>query len=246
MPVTPSPDDLAARLRQLEARVDELSRGTLTNAVISEGGITVRDLGGIQLTDRDGETVFFVGGIGGTWSRPDGTPQPVTSLSDDRGRWRIAVFDPNPTEHGYRQFVAIYDYNGNIIVGDDVNSGEGLARPYIPHTVARGRSGDWPASKSAEWEVLDMIRLHRQHPQLYIEYRHTSDEPATRGEVRLRDTQAGVLTTNPVEYATAWERTQMPMPGLFGEMREIWLEARRTTGPGNIRATVVHASGVQS
>ncbi len=246
MPVTPSSDDLAARIRHLEARLNELSRGTLTNAVISQGGITIRDLGGIELSDQDGETVFFVGGAGGSWSRPDGTPQPITSISDDRGRWRIAVFDPAPADHGYRQFVAIWDYNGNIILGDDANSGEGLARPYIPHTVSRGRSQDWPASTATDWEPLDIIRLHRQHPQLYIEYRHTSDEPNTRGEIRLRDTQAGVLATKPVGYVTVWERTQMPMPGVFGDMREIWLEARRTTGPGNIRATVVHASGIQS
>lgn len=248
MPVTPTPDDILARLRRLEGRVDELARGTLSNAVISEGGITVRDLGGIRLIDRDGEIVFFVGGIGDTWQRPDGTPQPISFIADDRGRWRIAVFDPNPAENGYRQFVAVFDFNGNIIFGDDVNTGEGLARPYIPLAVSKARQQDWPATTSFGFEPLEKIRLNKQHPQLDGHIRAATTDGDTRGEVRLRDFEADVVigTTQPIRFAEELLQTRGPMPGTWGQHREVWLEARRTTGTGTIRATIAYAAGVQS
>lgn len=37
-----------------------------------------------------------------------------------------------------------------------------------------------------------------------------------------------------------------PLPGQFGDWREIWLEARRTAGSGMVRATIAYANGVQS
>lgn len=248
MPVTPGSDDILARLRQLETRVDELSRGTLANAVISEGGITIRDLGGIELSDRDGETVFFVGGVDGSWARPDGTPQPITSISDDRGRWRIAVFDPSPNENGYRQFVAVWDFTGNLIFGDDVNSGEGLARPYIPLSVSRANQAAWSATTNSGWEPLEKVRLNKQHPYLDAHIRVATTDDVTRGEVRLRDFEADLIVGEVQAFGHAEElrTTRGPVPGSWSQTREIWLEARRTTGTGDVRATLAYAAGVQS
>ncbi|WP_018686542.1 hypothetical protein [Actinokineospora enzanensis] len=247
MPVTPSPDDLAHRITALERQVDELSRGTLSNAVISSGGIEVRDLGGIKLIDQDGQVVFLVGGLGGGMARPDGTPQPITAVSDDRGRWRITVLDDNPNSKGYRQYVAIWDYSGNIIVGDDVDSGAGLARPYIPHNVARARYTDWAATTSGDWEALETATFNRQHPCLDAHVRCTSDNPDTRGEVRIRDEASGVvLASAPVGYVIDYRFWRQAMPGVFGEHHNVHLEARRTSGTGAIRATYAYAAGVQS
>lgn len=247
MPVTPGPDDLANRLRALETRVDELSRATLSHAVISSGGIQITDLGGIQLVDKDGETVFIVGGLSGPWQRPDGTPQPFTAICDDRGRWRIAVFDPNPNDRGYRQFVAIFDYSGNLIVGDDVDSGAGLSRPYLPHFISSARYLDWPPTTSSDWETLETVRLNRQHPYLDAHIRTTTDNPDTRGEVRLREHDSNtVLAAEPVGFAQELKQWRAAMPGSYGEMREVHLEAHRTAGTGNVRASFGYASGTQS
>lgn len=247
VPAIPGPDDLATRIRALETRVDELARGTLSHAVISQGGIQITDLGGIQLVDNDGETVFFVGGIGGSWSRPDGTPQPVTAISDDRGRWRVAVFDPDPHDRGYRQFVAIFDYNGNIVLGDDVDSGEGLARPYLPHFASRSRHHEWPATSATGWEAVETLRFNRQHPILDVHVRCTTDNPDTRGEVRVRVPEGDVvLGSEPIGFAQELKQWRVPMPGSFGQVREVHLEARRTTGSGNVRASFGYASGIQS
>ncbi|MBM7771247.1 hypothetical protein JOD54_001451 [Actinokineospora baliensis] len=247
MPVTPSPDDLANRITALERQVDELARGTLSNAVISSGGIQIRDLGGIQLTDQDGQTVFFVGGLGGRMARPDLTPQPVTAISDDRGKWRISVLDDNPAAKGYRQYVAIWDYSGNIILGDDVDSGSGLARPYIPHTVTRARYYDWPGTTSGDWEAVETARFNRQHPYLDARILCTTDNPDTLGEVRLREEPSGVtFAIEPVAFQQELKSWRVPAPGVFNETRGVHLEVRRSAGTGNVRATFAYVYGVQS
>lgn len=191
--------------------------------------------------------MFLVGGIGGAWARPDGTPQPITTICDDRGRWRVAVFDPDPSQFGYRQFVAIFDYTGNIIVGDDVNSGAGLARPYIPHSVSKFRYEEWPATTSGDWDMLETLRFNRQHSYLDAHVRVTTDNPDTRGEVRLREPDGNtVLAAEPVAFQQELKQMRAAMPGTYGEMREVHLEARRTAGTGNVRASFAYASGTQS
>ncbi|MGI8310659.1 hypothetical protein [Saccharopolyspora hattusasensis] len=248
MPVTPGPDTFLDRIKRLEARVDELARGTLTNAVISEGGITVRDLGGIQLADRDGQTVFFVGGLDGQWQRPDGSPQPATFLADDRGAWRIAVIDDNPGADDYRQSVSVYDHAGNRIVGDDVPTGEGLARPYIPVTIAKAGYGDWPATTAGEFEPLEIARFIRQHPVLELHVRFTSDRPDTRGELRFVNPETKIPFGEPVpvDFSQDIRVLRLRMPGRFGDLSEITLQARRTIGTGAVRATISAAIGTQS
>ncbi|MCK2242313.1 MULTISPECIES: hypothetical protein [unclassified Crossiella] len=232
--------------------MDEADRRTLYSVVISAGGLTVQDLGGIKQVDRDGDTVFFVGGGTGAFTRPDGSPQPISYLADDRGRWRIAVFDPNPNLGDYRQFVAIYDYSGNIILGDDVESGTGLARPYVPLSVSDSHFSRWPGTDRGEWTTLSKVRLSNQHPRLSIDARHTTDQSATTGEIRLwgrtdanpGGTQLG--ETKQVVFAEQLGGWTVPAVGRWAEMAEVWLQARRTGGTGTVRACIAYASGVQS
>lgn len=228
--------------------MDELARGTLTNAVISEGGITVRDLGGIQLADRDGQTVFFVGGLDGHWQRPDGSPQPACFLADDRGAWRIAVIDDDPKTDDYRQSVSVYDHAGNRIVGDDVPTGEGLARPYIPVTIAPARFREWPATTATDFEPLQVARSLRQHPVLELHARFTTDRPDTRGELRFTNPATDIPFGSPipVEFAQDVRTVRLQIPGRFGDLAEIALQARRTAGTGTVRATLAAAIGTQS
>lgn len=248
MALTPQPDSITDRLRRLEDRVDQIARGTLGHAVISTGGITIRDEGGLTVQDNEGQTTFFVGGIGQQFSRPDGTPQPVTVAYDDRGAARLAIWDDNPAAHTYRQYVAVWDYAGNIIFSDDARAGAGIGRPYIGGTVSAYRYTDWPGTQSADWDPLQRWVFNRQHPRVHAYLYVTTDNPDTTGEARLRDLAANtVLGVVPVKF----EKDAMPIgpvatPGNFGDIREVWLEAHRSAGTGNVRATIVYATGLQS
>ncbi|MCP3801862.1 hypothetical protein NLX83_21585 [Allokutzneria sp. A3M-2-11 16] len=249
MPATPArANDLLAWVKRIENRMDEADRRTLYSVVISSGGLTIRDLGGITAQDLDGDTTFFTGGFGGDWSRPDGTAQPITYIADDRGAWRIAVFDNTPNSGVYRQFAAVFDYSGNIVLGDDAESGQGLARPYIPLSVSAAQYKAWPATAATGWETLETIRYCKQHPRIDVHLRATTDtDPATRGEVRLREQGGTVIgPVHAIEYAQTLRYSNGPVPGDFSDLREVHLEARRTAGTGVVRATVAYAAGVQS
>ncbi|MCO1575374.1 hypothetical protein M8C13_06315 [Crossiella sp. SN42] len=248
MPLTPRPNDhLLDWFRRVEGRLDENDRRTLYSVVISSGGLTIQDLGGIKMLDNDGEITFFTGGADGDWVRPDGTPQPITYIADDRGHWRIAVFDPQPRQEGYRQFVAIWDHSGNIILGDDAHSGAGLARPYIPLSVS-GVFQDWPVTKATEWTTLEQIRYNHQHPKIKVDVRIATDHPDTFGEIRLWADPAGVQVgeTRQVRFLQEMTGFRFTPPTRWAEMGEIWLQARRTSGSGGTRACIAYASGEQT
>ncbi|MCP3800313.1 hypothetical protein NLX83_13700 [Allokutzneria sp. A3M-2-11 16] len=239
MGITSQPDtDLVERIRRLETRVEELSRGTLANAVVSDGGITIRDLGGLQQLDRDGETTFFVGGRDGSWARPDGSPQPVAFIADDRGAWRIGVLDPDPQENGYRQFVALWDYSGNIIVSDEVNSGQGLARPLIPSSGFRPiRAMDMPKTQSTTWETLQWSWHHKQHTNIGVVI-GVGGYGDSVGEARIvvGGVQYGETVTSP-PGAFRYAHVNFRIPGDHVSAHWMELQARRASGAHDIVAT---------
>jgi hypothetical protein len=246
--LTPQPDNLTDRLRRLEDRVDQIARGTLGHAVVSTGGITIRDNGGLTVQDTDGQTTFFVGGFDGHFARPDGTPQPVTVAYDDRGAARLAIWDDNPKAHTYRQYVAVWDYAGNIIFSDDARSGAGIGRPYIGGTVSPYRFTDWPATQSVDWDPLQRWTFNRQHPRIEAFIYATTDNADTTGEARIRDFASNtVLGTVAVKFERDGTAVgPVAMPGNFGDICEVRLEAHRTAGTGNVRAAITYATGLQS
>jgi hypothetical protein len=246
--LTPQPDNLTDRLRRLEDRVDQIARGTLGHAVISTGGITIRDEGGLRVEDNEGQTTFFVGGFTGQFSRPDGTAQPVTVAYDDRGAARLAIWDDNPTAHTYRQYVAIWDYAGNIIFSDDAREGAGIGRPYIGGTVSAYRYTDWPGTQASDWDSLQRWTFNRQHPRIEAFVYATTDNADTLGEARIRDvTSNTVLGTVGVKFEKDGTALgPVDMPGNFGDICEVRLEAHRIAGTGNVRATLTYATGMQT
>ena len=119
--------------------------------------------------------------------------------------------------------------------------------------IARGpvspyRYADWPATQASDWDPLPRWTFNRQHPRVHAYLYVTTDNADTTGEARLRDVGANtVLGTVPVKF----EKDAMPigpvaMPGTFGDIREVYLEAHRTAGTGNVRATIAYATGMQS
>jgi len=95
---------------------------------------------------------------------------------------------------------------------------------------------------------LQRWTFNRQHPRVEAFVYATTDNPDTTGEARLRDfasgTVLGIVSVKFERDGTALG--PVAMPGNFGDTCEVRLEAHRTAGTGNVRATIAYATGMQS
>jgi hypothetical protein len=67
-------------------------------------------------------------------------------------------------------FIAIWDMADNIIVSDDAESGQGLARPYIPHTFVETSKLTSPTTMvtTSSWTSVHTIQGIMQHPKIRL------------------------------------------------------------------------------
>jgi hypothetical protein len=218
--------------------------GFLRNASITGGaGLTIADGGGFQLKTKNGTVVFFVGG--NVPNLTDGSPQPQIQMRRADGSIAFAIYDDDTTT--FQQYLAVYDRAGNIIFGDDTNSGQGLARPWVQTPFYLQRYTDWPATISATFEGLYKTELIKQHPRLSVALQVSTDA-ATTGEVQvlvdgvLLDTvktiAANTLTTVLVGPA--------PITGTHMQLVTVQIQARRASGAGMVRVAPLHMLGRQS
>lgn len=119
--------------------------GSSRNSSITGGRFTIKG-GALVVEHADGSTSSYWGPI--TPALPDGTYQPGFIVRREDGTLAAALYDPTPdpsTPDGFQQFLALYDRAEEIVVSDDTDSGQGLARPYVPIPVTRARYTDMPA-----------------------------------------------------------------------------------------------------
>jgi hypothetical protein len=163
--------------------------GALRNASITGGaGLTIGGGGKMVVQHPDGKTLMLMGAydVTDTYNMPDGSRQPMALIYRADGSLALGMWDPDPASGGFQQFLALLDRSGNIIVSDDTNSGQGLARPYIPASFYKTRFADFTAaSVSATFETLFDTTMYKQHPQLVVGFRASMDTTATTGEVRV-------------------------------------------------------------
>jgi hypothetical protein len=228
------PDDLVTRLRTLEQRVKELEKArTLHGAVVSGGSFEVR-------TD-DGDVIAKIGKFlyedidvdvyGVAIYRRDGTLQ---FWSWDR-----------PDGGGY---TSIWDESGNAIVADDTVSGQGLARPYVPWTVQKYSEVSTPSVVVTFGSFLPTWRIAgpKQHP--YVEVLMvTQSDASTTGEVRLAVGGVQIGTEQTIAAGeNTWRTIIAPVSGAHMGVVHIDVDARRTSGTGQIRVSTIAAFGRQT
>jgi hypothetical protein len=238
--LTPQPDTLLDRLRRLEDRIDQVARGTLGRDMVSIAGITIRSQGGLTVKDSNGQSTLFVGGL----NPPASEPHTETRAAHAATRAAHAAASGAGALR-----LAIWDKAGNVIFSDDTPSGAGIGRPYLSGTLSPYRTAEWPATQSADWDPLQRWMFNRQHPRIHAIIHAATDNPDTTGEARLRDLATDtVLGTVTVAADTGSGLVIGPvsMPGAFGDICEVRLEAHRTAGTGNVRATLAYATGMQS
>ncbi|SCL31909.1 hypothetical protein GA0070616_4355 [Micromonospora nigra] len=236
-----SSGDIMRRLRELEKQVEQLNAARrLESASIGRGGLVIKDGGALRVVDEDGRSIAWFGLNADTGQRG-------VVLRRAGGALAFAAYGTG--EGGDTGFVALYDLAGQYIVTDDVASGRGLARPYIPVPMgevavptATTTSSTFVDLASGLWPV--------QHPALHAYLLVRADDGSTTGEVRL--TLDGVqvgdvlsVTAGQYTYATIGPA---PTPGIypFGSLRTLAMQARRTAGSGSIGVRVLTVVGVES
>jgi len=230
--LTPQPDTLLDRLRRLEDRIDQVARGTVGRDMVSVAGISIRSQGGLTVKDSNGQSTLFVGGLTQPASEPHTETRATHAAATGAGALRLAI----------------WDRAGNVIFSDDTPSGAGIGRPYIGGTLSPYRPTDWPATQLPDWDPLQRLMFNRQHPRIHAIVHAIADDSDTTGEIRLRDsasnTVLGIVPVTPGDV----EHTIGPivMPGNFGAICELLLEAHRTAGAGNVRASITYFTGTQS
>lgn len=220
--------DLADYLNRQAKKMAEQIRKTLYGAVISAGGLLIRDDGAFEIVTSSGTYVLYAKkGLDG--KREFG-------LLRDNGRFVLRTFS---TAGG--QAWALHDNNDDIVVSDDGVSGQGLARPSLPWSTRRVRFDTLASTDSATFDgVVDTGFVYKSHPRAYVQVVHCATTSGTTGELRLMLDGVQVGTTQAVSFAVNFvDFGPFAVPGSHMSQHRLVLECRRTGGTGRIGADMV-------
>lgn len=243
------PPGLLERVRQIVT--DELGKllrsGLLRNASISEGGLTIK--GGFLrlLASVTGTTLFYVGPYGP--SGPDGTPQQGMYVRRADGTAVLAMFDAFPDTDGglFNQALNWYGRTGGVVFSDDTDSGQGIARPYLPGVFYRSRNQDWPTADDTSWTTVYRARMVKQQPRLLVQAWAVATEGGT-GEMRVVVNGVELAPPVTVSGSLVAEYTFGPTPvdGAHMAALTVELQVRMVSGPGGVQSSPSRLEGRQS
>lgn len=224
--------------KKIDDSISKFARsGFLRNASISDGGLTIKG-GFLRLLDKVlGVELFYVGPV--TPNKADGTPQQGWVVRRADGTTVLALFDAFPTDAGgqLQQALNWLDRSEVVAVADDTNSGQGLARPYVPIPLTRSRYTDMVAVTDATFvDVFDSAPFYKVNARALATIRCTTDDSATMGEVRVLVDQVQVGDTVSVGFAVAINTVgAFVVPGDAYSLHQVKVQARRTAGTGAVR-----------
>lgn len=246
---SPTPPGLLERiLLEVDRRIAAFARsGFLRNAVITQGGLTIK--GGVlkMLSAVTGGTsTFYVGPVAP--NLPDGSYQPTVIVRRNDGTVALLLWDPRPDLDGYNQFLGWYDRSGNAVMTDDTVSGQGLGRPYLPGVAYLSQARHWPAGGASGWEPLWRVMHNKQQPRLFARAWGTCDTAGTTGQLRLMVDGVQVGATQDVDAGAVREFLFGPVAvaGTFGQYLTVELQVQRTAGTGGVQACFGIVEGRQS
>lgn len=115
--------DIISQIRDLRRKVEDLvKRVGLSSAVISSGGLLIKDGGTFKMIDDDGVEIVYFGPVVQGESTASGW-----IFKNDAGTQMFTLSGDESS-----QFWALRDSTGRIVVSNDANSGAGLGTPWIP------------------------------------------------------------------------------------------------------------------
>lgn len=205
------------------------------NLIQTIGGDASDSSAGLKVLDESGNLIGFLGqAAGGTGlevHRPDGSLSFLANTSYSGG------------------YVGAFDRGGNAVVTDDIDSGQGLARPYIPLAAFVDTSAPTQTTTSSTFVQIATASGYKQHPKVHAWVLVHSSAADTTGEVQLVDasgTQIGTTATIAASTLTAVEIGPADIAGAHEQLVTIDIQIRRTAGTGTIGARGIALWGVES
>jgi hypothetical protein len=242
-----TPPGLVDRIRQIAAEeVRKFARsGFLRNASISDGGLTIRG-GFLRMLFGDVQ-LFYIGPVSPNLA--DGSPQQGWIVRRADGSTVLSMRDAFPEDDGgvLRQALNWYDRTGNSTFADDTNSGQGLARPYLPGTFYRSDYADWVAVSGGTFVTKFRARMTKQQPQLYVRAWASNDTSGATGEVRIlvNGTQWGPTRATAFSISE-FEWGPLTVAGDHMSTLVVEMQARVASGAGAVRLEPSRLEGRQS
>jgi hypothetical protein len=246
--LTPRQPSQAQKIADLERRLRRLeTRRSLGQSTISEGDLTVKSAGRFQVIDANtGQVVAIIGALPPEFDRSDGSRQPGVAFYREDGTLGGLLGDLNPTTPPYKQAWQVFDRAGNVVMADDTNGGHGLAKPTVgggcffnDTNVTR-----WPQTTNGTFTAIADTYIYMENPRVQWDIQYTADS-GTTGEVRLmcNGVQVGATQTVGVAFSL-WSTFTVALPGVsVGDFPYLQLQARRTSGAGNVYAIVQRFQG---
>jgi hypothetical protein len=169
-----------------------------------------------------------------------------------RGEGGEAAFALGGNQVSGRQFWRLIDNDANDIITDDAQSGQGLARPYIPYLAVRSvdTAQATLAMTTTSSTFVNAYEFHgpKQHPRIDVQY--ICNVPAgLTAEIQLVDTTStSMVIAGPNSAGVGFGISSLIGQTVGTHMADInvVLQFRVASGAGTIGLTVIHALGVQS
>lgn len=244
--VPAGPTDVSRRLQALENEVRELRAARrLEAASIGEGGLSIRDGGRLAMLTPGGVRMVDIGKIDSPqFNHFDGSPQQAFVLKREDGTNFMACFSYPPLG-SEAQAWKFYDRSGNIVVAEDTNSAQGLARPYIPIPMGPDFEGGWdywPRATGTATTILWSGRFYKQTPNIAIVVQASMDTSGANGtlDMTVQGTVQG--SAQNVGFSAGY-LTFTANLAAYDHMQQIdvAIRGRRTSGTGALRASLYSA-----
>ncbi|MBB5853985.1 hypothetical protein ACFQ05_11810 [Amycolatopsis umgeniensis] len=198
------PSNIIDRVIALERELAAVRKKVgLSSAIITRGGLTLADDSYIRMTDSDGVGILYIG--------PDSEGKQRFVLRREGGA--TLMFTAGSAQFG-RDYWAMTDSSGRIIVSDSAETGIGLARPFlpiplypqfVPHTYTEdpdiGETSDYMSinvSKLAGETVLWAGRASVSHPWVTIDgtWGWAIGQPNVTYRLKFNGTEVGSWAVN--------------------------------------------------
>lgn len=225
---------LAKVLNTKFQEITELARKTLYSAVISAGGLLVKDGGEVKVEVAPGVYMFYLGPL-----VSGGVPLRGIVLARENGQQMFANGvsggDPN------KVFFAWKDNAQNIIFSDDAHTGVGVSRPWLSMPSVPVLNTAIPITQSGTFvSVYSTGYILKQQAKVEVQAQLYSTGGAT-GEARftINGSQVGSTITIASGDFLWTPPTSLTLPGDYNTYVRTELQVRRTNAAGSVGGCLI-------